>query len=101
VATHLKFQACLSSTSWEIGKGQEQGPWSTSQQSAAAPAAAKSLQSCPTLCNPIDGSPPGSPVPGILQARTLEWAAIAFSGCFYVAGLKGASPFTEGIKNQD
>ena len=43
VATHLKFQACLSSTSWEIGKGQEQGPWSTSQQSAAAPAAAKSL----------------------------------------------------------
>ena len=44
-----------------------------------APAAAKSLQSCPTLCNPIDGSPPGSPVPGILQARTLEWVAIAFS----------------------
>ena len=39
----------------------------------AATAAAKSLQSCPTLCNPIDGSPPGSPVPGILQARTLEW----------------------------
>ena len=46
---------------------------------AAAAAAAKSLQSCPTLCNPIDGSPPGSPVPGILQARTLEWVAIAFS----------------------
>ena len=43
-------------------------------------AAAKSLQSCPTLCDPIDGSPPGSPVPGILQARTLEWAATAFSG---------------------
>ena len=42
-------------------------------------AAAKSLQSCPTLCDPIDGSPPGSPVPGILQARTLEWVAIAFS----------------------
>ena len=42
-------------------------------------AAAKSLQSCPTLCDPIDGSPPGSPVPGILQARTLEWAAISFS----------------------
>ena len=41
--------------------------------------AAKSLQSCPTLCDPIDGSPPGSPVPGILQARTLEWVAIAFS----------------------
>ena len=42
-------------------------------------AAAKSLQSWPTLCNPIDGSPPGSPVPGILQARTLEWVAISFS----------------------
>ena len=42
-------------------------------------AAAKLLQSCPTLCNPIDGSPPSSPVPGILQARTLEWVAISFS----------------------
>ena len=40
---------------------------------------AKSLQSCPTLCDPIDGSPPGFPVPGILQARVLEWGAIAFS----------------------
>ena len=46
---------------------------------AAAAAAAKSLQSCPTLCHPIDGSPPGSLVPGILQARTLEWVAISFS----------------------
>ena len=45
----------------------------------AAAAAAKSLQSCPTLCDPIDGSPPGSSVPGILQARTLEWVAISFS----------------------
>jgi len=44
-----------------------------------AAAAAKSLQSCPTLCDPIDGSPPGSPVPGILQARTLEWVALSFS----------------------
>ena len=42
-------------------------------------AAAKSLQSCPTLCDPIDGSPPGSPVPEILQARTLDWVAISFS----------------------
>ena len=42
-------------------------------------AAAKLLQLCPTLCDPIDGSPPGSPVPGILQARTLEWVAISFS----------------------
>ena len=45
----------------------------------AAAAAAKSLQSCPTLCDPIDGSPPGSTVPRILQARTLEWVAISFS----------------------
>ena len=45
----------------------------------AADTAAKSLQSCPTLCDPIDGSPPGSTVPGILQARTLEWVAISFS----------------------
>ena len=45
----------------------------------AAAAAAKLLQSCPTLCDPIDGSPPGSPVPGILQARILEWASISFS----------------------
>ena len=44
-----------------------------------AAAAAKSLQSCPTLCNPIDGSPPGSPIPGSLQARILEWGAISFS----------------------
>ena len=47
--------------------------------SPAAAAATKSLQSCPTLGDPIDGSPPGSPVPGILQARTLEWVAISFS----------------------
>ena len=46
---------------------------------AAAATAAKLLQSCPTLCDPIDGSPPGSPVPGILQARTVEWVAISFS----------------------
>ena len=46
----------------------------------AAAAAAKSLHSCPTLCDPRDGSPPGSPVSGILQARTLEWVAVALSG---------------------
>ena len=46
---------------------------------SAAAAAAKSLQSCPTLWDPIDGSPPGSPIPGILQARILEWVGIAFS----------------------
>ena len=51
--------------------------WEASEYSAAA--AAKSLQLCPTLCDPIDGSPPGSPVSGILQVRTLEWVAISFS----------------------
>ena len=48
----------------------------------AAAAPAKSLQSCPTLCDPINGSPPGSPIPGILQARTLEWVAIFFSSAW-------------------
>ena len=48
----------------------------------AAAAAAKSLQSCPTLCDPIDGSPPGPTVPGILQARTLDWIAISFSNAW-------------------
>ena len=49
---------------------------------AFAAAAAESLQSCPTLCDPIDSSPPGSPIPGILQARTLEWVAISFSNAW-------------------
>ena len=59
--------------------------WATRVVTAAAAAAAaavKSLQSCPTLCDPIGGSPPGSPVPGILQARTLEWVAIYFSNAW-------------------
>ena len=55
---------------------------STSVLPMNAAAAAKLLQSCPTLCNPIDDSPPGSPVPGILQARTLEWVAISFSNAW-------------------
>ena len=54
---------------------------SKNSQNAAA-AAAKSLQLCPTLCDPIDGNPKGSPVPGILQARTLEWVAISFSNAW-------------------
>ena len=59
-------------------------PWTTFSDfmPAAAAAAAKSLQSCPTLCNPIDSSPPGSLIPGILQARTLEWVAISFSNAW-------------------
>ena len=56
--------------------------WHHVVQSSAAAAAAKSLQSCPTLCHPIDGSRPGSPVPGIFQARTLEWVAISFSNAW-------------------
>ena len=60
-------------TSFTVSTGSEQDSCSE------AVAAAKSLQLCPTLCNPIDGSPPGSPIPGILQARTLEWVAISFS----------------------
>ena len=54
----------------------------------AAAAAAKSLQSCLTLCDPMDGSPPGSAIPGILQARTLEWVAISFShGPIYIESI--------------
>ena len=59
--------------------------WLVNLQNAtniSAAAAAKSLQSCPTLCDPIDSSPPGSPVPEILQARTLEWVAISFSNAW-------------------
>ena len=56
--------------------------WVPPCTNAATAAAAKSLQSCPILCNPIDGSPPGSPIPGILQARTPEWVAISFSNAW-------------------
>ena len=62
-----------------VAKNQTRLSNQTTTAGSHAAAAAKSLQSCPTLCNPIDGSPPGSPVPGILQARTLEWVAISFS----------------------
>ena len=66
------FGHCLKNV-WGILAYQEMG-W----ELVTTIAIAKSLQSCPTLCDPIDGSPPGSPVPGILQARTLEWVAISF-----------------------
>ena len=56
--------------------------WNIFWHVSAAAAAAKSLQLCPTLCDPIDGSPPGSTIPGILQARTLEWVAISFSSAW-------------------
>ena len=65
------------------------GPLFANQETTAA--AAKSLQLCPTLCNPIDGSPPGSPVPGILQARTLEWVAISFNAWKWKVKVKSLS----------
>ena len=64
---------------WFFKKMQLLTRLSLSQWCIAAAAAAKSIQSCPTLCDPIDGSQPGSAIPGILQARTLEWVAISFS----------------------
>ena len=76
------------------------GQWSSWDEESSCEfkrwaAAAKSLQSCPTLCDPIDGSPPGSPVPGILQARTLEWVAIAFSNAWkWKVKVKSATPRT-------
>ena len=65
---------------WACGEGKGSVYYRVPEKELGVPAAAaKSLQSCPTLCDPIDGSPPGSPVPGILQARTLKWVAISFS----------------------
>ena len=73
-------------------KGQRLSNWEENTRFKYAAAAAKSLQSCPTLCNPTDGSPPGSPVPGILQARTLEWVAISFSSaCKWKVKVKSLS----------
>ena len=75
----------MSKVSWPVRgragtSAQIQGsPSLSTTVAAAAAAAAKSLQSCLTLCDPTDGSPPGSPVPGSLQARTLEWVVISFS----------------------
>ena len=73
----LRFLPGASRDRWISALFREDWAWISSVHSEAA-AAAKSLQSCPTLCHPTDGSPPGSPVPGILQARTLEWVAISF-----------------------
>ena len=67
VCITLKAETAIATGNWEF---------------TAAAAAGKSLHSCPILCDPIDGSPPGSTIPGILQARTLEWAAIAFSNAW-------------------
>ena len=70
---HIRNQEFASLSNYEI---------SQDQKLCLYVAAAKSLQSCPTLCDPIDGSPSGSTVPGILQARTLEWVAISFSNAW-------------------
>ena len=74
--TQLHKKELSTGQKWCSGPNHLQREWRTFTKSAAA---AKSLQSCPTLRDPIDGSAPGSPVPGILQARTLEWVAISFS----------------------
>ena len=77
---HKLFEDLLCGQHWIVGETKEIGNRSTNHGShTQSAAAAKSLQSCPTLCNPIDGSPPCSPIPGILQARTLQWVAISFS----------------------
>ena len=70
------------------------------QEKPAAAATAKSLQSCPTLCDPIDGSPPGSPVPGILQARILEWYLFPSPGDLPNPGIKSRSPHCRWILYQ-
>ena len=78
----------------EGGRGGKEKNWQECGEirpshTAAAAAAAKSLQSCPTLCDPIDSTPPGSPVPGILQARILEWVAISFpNACMHAKSLQ-------------
>ena len=71
------WYCCVCHEGFIIGIRGEDGPGKLTHT-----AAARSLQSCPTLCDPTDGGPPGSPVPGILQARTLEWVAISFSNAW-------------------
>ena len=82
----INFRQLVSELNWiaglPVGVGELKKVWLTPEHSAAAAAAAKSLQSCPTLCDPIVGSPSGSPIPGILQERTLERVAISFSNAW-------------------
>ena len=83
VYCHPAYLTYMQSTSWEMLDEAQAGikivGRNINNLRYVDAAAAKSLQSCPTLLDPIDSSPPGSPVPGILQARTLEWVAISFS----------------------
>ena len=67
---------------WSMGSLTVGHNWATDTTTTTTTTTTKSLQSCPTLCDPRDGSPPGSPIPGILQARTLEWVAISFSNAW-------------------
>ena len=78
IFTHTKNAICSNTMDLEIVRLSEVSQREREISHAAA-AAAKSIQSCPTLCDPIDGNPPGSATPGILQARALEWVAISFS----------------------
>ena len=80
VVVQLLSRVRLFATSWTAAR--QVSLALTVSQSLPTATAAKSLQSCPTLCDPIDCSPPGSPVPGILQARTLEWVDISFSNAW-------------------
>ena len=94
VGSHLEEEGDCKQLQWLFREDIERSKrswWFVSERMSAA--AAKSLQLCPTLCDPIDGSPPGSPVPGILQARTLEWVAISFSNAWkWKAKVKSLSP---------
>ena len=81
VITHLEPDILECEVKWALGSI-TMNKASGGDGIPVAAAAAKSLQSCPTLCDPIDVSPPGFPVPGILQARTLEWVAISFSNAW-------------------
>ena len=77
-----RFYCLFPTVSSKVGIGTEEALIKLLTWNNSAAAAAKSRQSGPTLCDPIDGSPPGSPIPGILQARTLEWVAISFSNAW-------------------
>ena len=81
IQTHLLDQNVMA-LSHVILTSKSTNLWKLKKLNSKTAAAAKSLQSCPTLCDPIDGSPPGGPVPGILQERTLEWVAISFSNAW-------------------
>ena len=72
----------MATSLWTNNMEKQNHSYTAGENGTAAVAAAKSLQSCPTLCDPTDRSPPGSPIPGILQARTLEWVAISFSNAW-------------------